>query len=136
MPNWTIKNGANQPINFQTGTVPDVSGALKDYFQYMTFTKVTKSVVAYQLSETKTDISFWGLITPFSERQLGLLPIGERAWTYFNLFAEPVLTLQVDDVVIWNGKQTRIMGRENFTLYGYVRYSLVQDWDNAGPPTP
>lgn len=129
----TIANGANRPINTQAGTVPDVSGALTDYFQPMTFTIVTKEVVGFEVVETPEEISFQGVIQPFNERQLLLKPEGERAWTWFMLHADPVLTLQVDSVVDYLGEQTRIMSRTDYELYGYVEYHLVQDWTGSGP---
>lgn len=132
----TIPNGSNKPLNFQQGTVPDVSGALKDYFQTITFSQVTKTVVGFQLDEAASPIVFQGIIQPFSPRQLMLRPEGQRAWTWFDLYADPVLTLQVDDVVIWLGKQTRVMARKDYALYNYVNYQLVQDWTGSGPPTP
>lgn len=132
----TIQNGANQSIAFQTGSIPDVSGAILDYFQYMTFDQIVKTIVGFQVVETTTPVNFRGVIYPFSPRELQLLPIGERAWSWFNCYAQPVLTLQVDDVVIWNNRQTRVMSKENYHLYGYVRYTLIQDYNNSGPPTP
>ena len=123
-----IKNGSENSIQFQTGTVPDVSGAMQDYFQNITMTQIVKSVVGFQAVETQNPWSFFGVIQPFSPRQLMLLPEGQRAWTWFTLHAEPSVTLQVDDIMIWNGKQTRVMSRKDFTLYGYVEYSLVTDW--------
>lgn len=129
----TIANGANQPINVQTGSIPDVSGALKDWFQPMTFTLVEKETVGFQVVETATDITFQGVIQPLSGRRLQLKPEGERAWNWSLLHAEPVLTLQVDDVVIYLGVQTRIMSRKDFGIYGYVEYEIVQDWTGAGP---
>lgn len=129
----TIQNGANRPINFGTGTVPDVSGALKDWFQQMVFTRVLKETVGFQLVEVPTPTNFWGFIQPLTERQLILKPEGQRAWTWFQIFAEPSLSLNVDEVVIWNGKQTRIMGRKDYAMFGYVEYSAVQDWTGSGP---
>lgn len=129
----TIPNACNRPINFGQGTVPDVSGALKDYFQPTTFTILVKSVVAFQNVETPTNVTFQGTIQPFTERQLLLKPEGQRAWTWFLLHADPVLTLKVDDVVYWNSKQTRVMSRKDFAMYGYVEYHLVQDWTGSGP---
>lgn len=133
MSNNTIPNGANRPLTFQQGTVPDVSGALKDWFQAMVFTRVVKQTVGFQDVETPTNINFQGVIQPLTERQMLLLPEGQRAWTWFQLFADPVLTLQVDEVVTWIGKQTRVMARKDYAMYGYVSYHLVQDWTGAGP---
>lgn len=131
----TIANGANRPLNVQTGTVPDVSGALKDWFQPMTFEPVTKSNSAFQVIEVGDPINFQGVIQPFTERQLVFKPEGQRAWTWLWLHADPVLTLQVDDVVLYLGVQTRVMSRKNYDIYGYVEYQLVQDWEGSGPTT-
>lgn len=129
----TLANGANNPLFFRQGTVPDVSGALQDYYQAMVFEPVVKTVIGFQAQEVPNPINFRGVVQPLTERQLLLKPEGQRAWTWMLLFSDPVLTLQVDDVVVWNGKPTRIMGREDFALYGYVKYSMVQDWTGAGP---
>lgn len=131
----TIANGADLPLFAKSGTVPDVSGALQDYYQTMTFTKVAKIVEGYQVAETPTPTTFRGVIMPFTERQLLLKPEGQRAWTWFLVFSDPVLTLQVDDVLTWNynGKQTRVMARKDMFLYGYVEYHVVQDWTGSGP---
>lgn len=129
----TIKNGANTPLDLQTGTVPDVSGTMRDWYQPMSFQPVKKTVSGFQVVEKVAPINFRGLIQPLTERALQLKPEGQRAWSWFLLFSDPVLTLQVDDVVIWNNKPTRVMGRLDYALYGYVQYSLVQDWLRSGP---
>lgn len=128
-----IPNAANRPLFSKSGTVPDVSGALKDWFQNMTFGIVTKSVVNFQNVETVDPINFQGVIQPYTGRQLSLLPEGQRAWNWLILHADPVLTLNVDSVVIYKGKQTRVMARKDYILYGYVEYHLVTDWTGSGP---
>lgn len=129
----TIANGSERPLFSIAGTTPDVSGALQDYYQSLVFEPISKSVNGFQVVEIGNPINFRGVIQPFTVRQLLLRPEGERAWSWFWLHSDPVLTLQVDDVVNWNGKQTRVMGRKDFRLYGYVEYQLVQDWTGAGP---
>lgn len=129
----TIANGANRPLNQQTGTVPDVSGAIRDWFQPMQFDRVTKTTVGFQVSETMVPVNFRGVLQPFTPRQLAQKSEGQRAWTWLLLFSDPVLTLNVDEVVMFRGKQTRVMSRKNFELYGYVEYTLVQDWTGSGP---
>lgn len=129
----TIFNAANRPLNQVTGTVPDVSGAMTDWFQPMVFTQVTKETKGFQLIETATSINFRGVIQPLSGRRLELKPEGQRAWTWLLLHADPSLTLEVDEVVTFNGVQTRVMSQKDYRLYGYVEYELVQDWTGAGP---
>lgn len=128
-----IGNAANRPLFDKGGSVPDVSGAMTDYFQKMVFTRLTKTIAGFQAVETADPIVFQGVIQPFTERQLSLKPEGERAWSWFWLHADPVLALDVDDVVLFKGIQTRVMARKDYALYGYVEYHLVQDWQGAGP---
>jgi hypothetical protein len=129
----TIANAGDKPLFNKSGTTPDVSGAMQDYFQDMVFEPLVKTVTGFQVVEVPNPINFRGVIQPLTERQLLLKPEGQRAWTWFTLHSDPVLTLQVDDVVLWNGKQTRIMGRKDYMLYGFVEYSMVQDWTGSGP---
>ncbi len=128
MANPTIFNAASQPLNVKTGTVPDVSGALRDWFQPLTFTLIAKSVVGFQEVETQTVVSFQGSIQPFTPRELLMKPEGERAWTWMTLHAFPVLKLEVDDIVIYNGVQTRVMSLQDWSLNGYLIYEICQDW--------
>lgn len=128
-----IFNASNRPINEVAGTTPDVSGALTDYYQPMTFTLIGKEVVAFQAVETPIAIDFRGVVQSLTERQLLLRPEGERAWTWLWLQSDLALQLNVDDVVIWKGKQTRIMSKKDQGLYGFMEYQLVQDWTGAGP---
>ena len=128
-----IANAANKPLFAKSGTVPDVSGALQDYYQQMTFSPVGKIVSGFMVQETGAPVVFQGTIQPFTERQLLLKPEGQRSWTWFLVHADPVLTLDNDDVLIWNGKQSRVMARKDYALYGYIEYHLVQDWTGVGP---
>lgn len=131
----TIANGKDTPLNIRTGTIPDVSGVLQDWFQPLQFWLVDKETVGFQVIETTEPLDFFGVIQPLSSRRLMMKPEGQRAWTWLLLHAEPQLKLDVDDVVIYIGVQTRVMARKDNTIYGYVEYELVQDWTGAGPST-
>lgn len=129
-----IKNAANTPLNEQgQGTVPNVNSALNNWMQPMVFGIVAKTTSGFEVVESMQLVTFQGVIQPLQARRLMLKPEGQRAWTWFWLHADPSLRLQVDSVVVYLGKQTRIMARKDFTIYGYVEYELVQDWTGAGP---
>lgn len=128
-----ISNGANKPLNAQTGSVPDVSGAMLDWFQPMVFGVVSKVVEGFQAVETMVNVNFQGTWQPFTERQLLLKPEGQRAWSWFWLHAEPGLVLDTDQVVTYLGKQFRVMAHKDFRLYGYIEYHLVEDFTGSGP---
>ena len=129
-----IRNAGSIPLSQQaSGTVPDVSGALQDYFQPMIFETVSKTVNGFVVQETGNPIYFRGVLQPLSGRVLALKPEGQRAWSWLQLHADIALVLNVDDVVLWRGKQTRVMTRKDFSLYGYSYYELCQDWTGSGP---
>lgn len=130
---FTIANAADLPLFNKSGDVPDLSGALQSYYQNLVFEPVGKIINGFQVLEQGAPINFRGTVQPFTERQLLLKPEGQRAWTWLLIHSDPILTLQVDDVVSFNGLQTRIMARKDFTLYGYMEYHAIQDWAGAGP---
>lgn len=142
MANYTIANASNIPLDARSGTIPNMRDALKNWFQYLTFSKVTKSVEAFQAVETREDISFWGLIQVYTDKQLLLKPEGQRSWSWFKVFAqaEPagaVIQLDVDDIIFYRGVQTRVMALKEWALHSYIEYDWVQDWEvSPGVVTP
>lgn len=128
-----IFNAKDRPIGVAVGGLPNVNAALGGWMQPMVFGRVTKTPSGYQVVETEEAFNFRGVIQPLSARQIAYKPEGQRAWTWLMLHADPSLTLNVDDVVTYLGKQTRITARKNYTNYGYVYYELVQDWEGSGP---
>ncbi len=128
-----INNTANYSIGYGTGSVPDVSGALHDYYQPMTFIPLVKTVTGFEVEELGSPVSYPAVIQPLTERKLALKPEGQRAWTWYQVFSDSSLPLDVDDVILWNGVQTRIMALKDAQLYGYYEYHLVQDWTGSGP---
>lgn len=129
----TIANGADRSIAASAGTLPQMGGAMRNWFQAMSFDVVTKTTVGFQVKETMTNVEFRGVIQPFQAQRLAQKPEGQRAWTWLLLHSEPVLSLKPDDVVIYKGKQTRVMALKDYSLNGFLEYELVQDYTGAGP---
>lgn len=129
----SIKNAKNTPLSANSGTVPDMGGALLDWLQPMTFGVVTKTVVNSQVVEVEADTAFRGVIQPFSDRQLMLKPEGQRAWSWYWVHSDPSLVLTVDSTITYLGRQYRVMSLRNYSLYGYREYHLVQDYSGSGP---
>lgn len=128
-----ISNASSRLLTETSGTLPDVSGALLDYFQAMTFVHVGKVVDEFIVTETPTDIDFQGVIQPFGARQLAMKPEGQRAWKWWMLHAQPGITLEPDEVVSYQGTQYRVRSQNDYGLYSYVSYELTEDYSGAGP---
>lgn len=141
MPNaFTIANGVNIPLNVQTGTIPNMGTALLDWFQLLTFGIITKTITAFQVDETVTDVSFWGLVQPISGRELALKPEGQRKWNHLEVYAQaaPVgalLDLEPDSLIAFLGLQYRVIARKDYALYSYTYYELLQNY-TGDVPTP
>lgn len=131
----TIANAADVPLNVRTGTIPNMGTVLLDWFQNLTYEPVVKTVTAFQVVETATPISFWGIVQPLSGRQIALKPEGQRTWNWIAIYAQQQLSLTTDDVIIFLGKQYRVMSQKSFELYSYFYYELVEDWTGSGPST-
>lgn len=141
MSNFTIANGCNVPVNVQTGTIPNMGGALLDYMQQMTFTRITKSIVAFREVETSENINFWGVVQPLSGRQLEMKPEGQRKWNWISVHAQndannAVIDLAPDEIIIYLGIQYRVMSAKDYSNFSYSYYELVEDYTGEGPPTP
>lgn len=129
-----IFNAKDRLLSENPGTLPDVSGALLDWFQPLTFRQMTKTPVGFRLHETATDICTKGVIQPFSAQQLNLKPEGQRSWKWFTIHALPGCPLEPDDVVVQvnvklGNTPYRVMSKHDYSAYGYVRYDVVQGYD-------
>jgi hypothetical protein len=129
-----IFNANQRTIGQLAGTLPDVSGAMNDYFQQMTFEVITKTIVNFQVVETTTPVTFQGILVPDS-RPLRIQTEGQRSWVPYQLYAQINLELNPDDVVVYQGTQYRVVKMTDYSLYGYLIYSLIQDWTGSGPST-
>lgn len=128
--------GCDQAINLAQGTIPNVSDVIDDWMQNLVFEKVGKLVsggTAFQAVETTVQMPFRGLIVPEKSWELALKPYGQRSWKFWRLYAETALQLFTDDVVLWNGVQTRVTGVNDYSLFGLMSYELAQDWTSKGP---
>lgn len=128
-----FKNGSSVPLSVNAGSMPDVSDALMDWFQPMTFTLVTTEVDAFQAVETPVNFSFQGVWQPFTPEMLMIKPEGQRSWKWFTCHAQPALILNNDDVILYLGTQFRVMQKMDWKLDGYVEYHLVEDYAGSGP---
>lgn len=128
-----FSNGSNRPLNTNSGTVPDVSDVLLDWFQKMTFDVVIKTVSGFELVETTTPVEFQGVIQPLSGKQLMIKPEGQRAWNWMLLHADPSLSLEPDDIVIYLGVRYRVYQQKQYDIYGYREYQLAEDYTGTGP---
>lgn len=150
----TLENAKNTPLNVKAGMVPQLSGALQNYFQPMQFILVEKTVSGGFLVEsgdalqpwTTPDgqviqgalVKFMGVLFP-KVRNLDMKKEGQRRWSGFDLYSDTQLQLKVDDCVIYNGVnniQYRCLSKWDYSLENFIQYFLVEDYTYSGPLVP
>ena len=109
-------------------TVPNMAQTLNQWLQPMIFGGITKEVENFQVTETVVEISFMGCWQPWTERQLKIVPEGQRGWRHFSCWSSSDLALNLDDTITYLGNRYRVLGIMDFRLEGYMEYHLTQDY--------
>lgn len=134
---WPVQpltNAADKTLDQTAGTVPNVSGAVAGWFQLCRFEQIVKTVVNFVLVETTIPLLFQGVIQPYTPQQLRILPEGQRLWKWYKVHAWPVLALVPDDIIVdQKGIRYRVMDKNDYSQYGFLEYSIVEDYNGSGP---
>ena len=122
-----IINASSKPIG-HCG-LPNIQDALLGWMQKITISLLTKSVVDYQLKETNTNYETFGVLQPFTTKQLIIKPIGQRAWNWYSLWLKGTdIELHMDDVFLILGKRFRVMQKFEWDQYGFIEYQVIDDF--------
>ena len=126
-----IKNGKDKTLDQQKGSLPNVSVALKNWFQNISFLKISKTVVNGRVQESVTNTSFRGVWQPMGSQDLEIKPEGQRDWRWFTIHSDIDIELVPDDKIIYLEKEYRVMKKDDYNLYGYYKYDVVESFENA-----
>lgn len=123
-----IFNASDVLLTANPGSLPNLSDAIMDWFQPMTFTVLTKTVVDHRVLETGTPVDTQGVRQPFSPQMLLMKPEGQRNWLWETFHCLPGIALKPDDVAVFNTVRYRVMQKLDWTEYGFLEFHLVQDY--------
>lgn len=124
-----IQNANTVKLNQNPGTLPDLSGALLNWFQKLQFNIVNKTTVNFQVVETLTPVETQGVRQPLSAQKLMIKPEGQRRWKWEMIHALPNTPLEPDMIIKFKDQNYRVMDKWDWTEYGYIEYHIVQDYD-------
>ena len=124
-----IVDGRSQGIQSAGNDLPDMSDALGNYLQDMSFTTAGKVVNGvFELLENQTVVPFKGAKQPYQPSKLELERIGERPWPWFMIHSLNSLPLSPDDVITIAGQNYRVMEILDYNEYSYLQYKIVSDF--------
>lgn len=124
----TIKNAKNISLSQNTGTTPDVSDAMMQWYQPMEFIFVNKAVKLFQNVEKPETIKFHGVWQIYSPLNMQIQNVGQRGWKEYIVHSETCLPLDLDDIISYQGVKYRVIQKIDQFLYQYFEYHFCEDW--------
>lgn len=123
-----IVNGKDLPMGQALAGLPDVSGAVIQFFQPVTIgiinaTQVngrTQTIVAKYCDTQGVRIA--------TDNKVVYSKTGERFWAHEDIYFMRDVILKIDDLFLFNQKQYRVLAIEQWTEYGYNKYTVLQDY--------
>lgn len=116
--NRSLKNG-----------LPQLNNPVASWSIPITLIKIVQSIVDGDRVETQQKITFKGVVQPLTDEKLQYKEVGERSWSWFWIHAVAgTLNLQTQDRIIWNNKKFKVMSVKDYSLYGYIEYEVILDY--------
>lgn len=109
--------------------LPNLSNPVRAYMQKLTFDLITKSIVNFELQETRRTITTMGVRQPVDPQKLQIMPEGQRAWRYECLHLLPKIQIKIDDIVVFRNVQYRVVEKYDCSEYGYIEYMIAQTFE-------
>jgi hypothetical protein len=72
-----------------------------------------------------------GCLLPGDPEDLDIAPAGARSWQSNLLYTVPSFNVPTDTRLRINGMKYRVMKKRDFSVNGYVKYWLVEGYQNA-----
>lgn len=114
---------------FHSG-LPNMSNTLTGWEVPLSLKKIKQSVVDGLAVKTEEIINFQGVFQPLREEQLQSKPEGQRSWAWYWIHAKAgTLNLSTQDKIIFNNVRYKVMAVKDYTLYGYIEYQIVVDYE-------
>lgn len=73
---------------------------------------------------------FDGVIQPLSPEEIKVKEEGQWSWDWYWFHTRADVQLKTNDVVIYRGKEYKIMARKDYSDYGHIEYHCIKDWQN------
>lgn len=119
--NRSLKNGISQ--------LPQLDRPVASWSIPITLERIKQSIVDGDKIETTEKIQFKGVIQPMKTEELQFKPENLRSfnWLWIHALAG-TLNLQTGDKIIYNKERYKIMGVKDYSLYSYIEYEAILDY--------
>ena len=124
-----IQNGKNLKLNNSNSSLPNMSNTIIGWFLNITFDIVERTLVdADYVNTIVKTIKTKGVVQPPRDEDLKILPEGTWSWEWLMLHTLPDVNINTNQYIVYDGKTYKVMGKKDFTKYGYIRYMILESW--------
>lgn len=123
-----IVNGRDLPFGQALAGLPDVSGAVIQFFQPVTVGIIKATQVNGRTQTIVENYIDTRGVRIATDNKLVISKTGERFWAREEVYFLSEILLKSDDLFLFNNIQYRVLAIEAWTEYGYNKYSVVQDF--------
>lgn len=123
-----IKNANKNKIGSKS-RLPNMSQTIMGWFLPIEFGIVTRQIVDYEPVDTITRIKTQGVVQPPKPEDIELQVEGVRNWEWQEIHCLPNLQVDVNQFIFYLDKKYKVMKKENFSQYGYMRYLVCEAYD-------
>ena len=124
-----IIGAGTRDISESALTVPNMRGAIINWFRPLQAERITTTIVDGLAKEIRRPFNTAGVFNPMKPREVLLKPEGDRTFRWFVLYVGREIELKPNDVVIRKGVPYRVMGPLPIEDYGIKRYELTEDYN-------
>lgn len=122
-----IQNANNTLINNTNSALPNMGNTIMSWFLNITFERVERVLDGADWVETVTGtINTKGVVQPPKDIDLKIYPEGTWSWQWLMVHCLPNVQLKTNDYIKYDGVVYKVMGKKDWTKYGYVRYMLAE----------
>jgi len=126
------------PLSESSSGQPVMAEAILDFFRPLTITVVTAEIQTGEdptqdgvVREVRREVKTSGCVQAGDEEKLEIQAGGERSWQSCVMHTAPDFNVATDTVIILEGMKYRVVAKRDFSVNGFIRYKLTQDYERA-----
>lgn len=117
----TLRDKSNMPIMEH----------FDDWCSYINLRVIRQKLVEGEVVEEYTDVKFRGTIQPMPAEILQLKNEGERSWKWYMIHCfGKQLQLNTNDVIVYKGKEYKVMQKWDYELNNYIEYEVIEKYSD------
>ena len=115
--------------NANLSNLPQLNNPIQSWQIPIKLERIKQTIVDGDKVETPELIEFKGVVQPMKTEDLQFKPENLRSfnWLWIHALAGS-LNLNTGDKIIYNKVRYKIMGVKDYSLYGYIEYEAILDY--------